>query len=45
MQHFHAAGPAGPRLRNPVADIIAIDVTRPPVPAVIEPIVAAARAF
>jgi hypothetical protein len=40
MQHFHAAGPADPRLRNLVTD-----VPRPPVPAAIESIVVAARAF
>lgn len=50
MQHLHAAGLADPRLRNlmtgiPVADIPAIDVMRPPVPAAIETIVVAARAF
>lgn len=45
MQHFHAAAPADPRLCNLVADVIAIDVMRPPAPAAIEPIVAAARAF
>ncbi|NEA20915.1 hypothetical protein [Actinomadura bangladeshensis] len=45
MQHFHAAGPADPRLRNLVVDIIPIDAMRPPVPAAIETIVVAARAF
>ncbi|WP_433474107.1 hypothetical protein ACQPZP_35840 [Spirillospora sp. CA-142024] len=40
VNHFHGAGPADPRLYH-----LVIDTTRPPVPATVELIVVAVRAF